>query len=92
VLLNVSLFYEMIIIDNIINYNFRFGFGQTQDFIINSLEKEFRKVHGDVLYNECSLIILIENENFYHVIRNKHKVRVSGELVSNLCNDLKSHI
>jgi hypothetical protein len=82
----------MIIIDNVLNYNFRFGFGQTQDLIINSLEKEFKRVHGDLLFNQCSLIILIENENFYHVIRNKHKLRVSGELVSNLCNDLKSHL
>lgn len=82
----------MIIIDNVLNYNFRFGFNQTQDFIIDSLEKEFRQAHGDILFNECSLIILIENKNFYHVIRNKHKVRVSGELVSNLCADLQSHL
>ena len=36
--------------------------------------------------------ILIENENFYHVIRNKHKVRVSGELMHNLNNDMQSHL
>jgi|TARA_A100001011_G_C13594672_1_gene549669 hypothetical protein len=82
----------MIIIDNALNYNFRFGFNQTQDYIINSLEKEFKQIHGETLFNECSLIIIIENQNFYHVIRNKHKVRVSGELVDNLCNDLQSHI
>jgi hypothetical protein len=82
----------MIIIDNALNYNFRFGFNQTQDYIINSLEKEFKQIHGETLFNKCSLIIIIENQNFYHVIRNKHKVRVSGELVDNLCNDLQSHI
>lgn len=82
----------MIVIDNALNYNFRFGFNQTQDYIISSLEKEFKQIHGESFYNQCSLIVLIENNNFYHVIRNKHKVRVSGELVSNLCKDLESHL
>tara|TARA_Y100000385_G_scaffold271289_1_gene311104 strand:+ start:158 stop:406 length:249 start_codon:yes stop_codon:yes gene_type:complete len=82
----------MILIDNISNYNFKFGFNQTQDYIIDSLEKEFKNTHGELFYNQCSLIIIVENDNFYHVIRNKHKVRVSGELVSNLCADLQSHL
>ena len=82
----------MILIENLNSYSFRFGFNQTQDFIINSLEREFITKHGQDLFNRCSLIILIENENFYHVIRNKHKVRVSGELMNNLLTDLSSHI
>ncbi len=82
----------MILIENLNSYSFSFGFNQTQDFIINSLEKEFISKHGQDLFNRCSLIILIENENFYHVIRNKHKVRVSGELMSNLSQDIQSHI
>lgn len=82
----------MIIIDKTDNYNFRFGFNQTQDYIINSLEVLFIEAHGQSLYNKCSLIILVQNENFYHVIRNKHKVRISGELLSNLCSDLESHL
>jgi hypothetical protein len=81
----------MIIIDQASNYNFTFGIGQTQDFIINFLESRFIEKHGQNLYNKCSLILIIENENFYHVIRNKHKIRVSGELMSNLLNDLSSH-
>lgn len=81
----------MIIIDQASNYNFTFSMGQTQDFIINSLEALFVGKHGQKLYNSCSLILIIENENFYHVIRNKHKVRVSGELMSNLLKDLSSH-
>jgi len=81
----------MIIIDQASHYNFIFGIGQTQDFIINSLEALFIEKHGQKLYNSCSLILIIENENFYHVIRNKHKVRVSGELMSNLLKDLSSH-
>jgi hypothetical protein len=82
----------MIIIEKIENYNFHFGFGQTQDYIINSLETLFKEKHGDKLFNEASLIIIVENENFYHVIRNKHKVRVSGELMHNLNNDMQSHL
>jgi len=82
----------MILIENLNSYSFSFGFNQTQDFIINSLEQEFISKHGQDLFNRCSLIILIENENFYHVIRNKHKVRVSGELMSNLSQDIQSHI
>jgi len=82
----------MIIIEKIENYNFNFGFGQTQDYIINSLETLFKEKHGDELFNQASLIIIVENENFYHVIRNKHKVRVSGELMHNLNNDMQSHL
>ena len=82
----------MIIIDKIENYNFNFGFGQTQDYIINSLEILFKEKHGDKFFNEASLVIIVENENFYHVIRNKHKVRVSGELMHNLNNDMQSHL
>ena len=82
----------MILIENLNSYSFQFSFNQTQDFIINSLEKEFVLKYGKELFNRCSLIILVENENFYHVIRNKHKVRVSGELISNLCQDIQSHI
>jgi len=82
----------MIIIENLSSYNFVFGFNQTQDFIINSLETLFKEKHGENLFNQSSLIILIENENFYHVIRNKHKVRVSGELMQNLTSDIESHI
>ena len=82
----------MIIIEKIENYNFNFGFGQTQDYIISSLETLFKEKHGDELFNQASLIIIIENENFYHVIRNKHKVRVSGELMQNLNNDMQSHL
>lgn len=82
----------MILIENLNTYSFKFGFNQTQDFILNSLEQEFVKKHGQDLFNRCSLIVLIENENFYHVIRNKHKVRVSGELMNNLFNDISSHI
>ena len=85
-------FYVMIIIENLNNYNFRFGFGQTQDYIINSLETLFKEKHGELLFNQASLIVLIENENFYHVIRNKHKVRVSGEIMQNLYNDIESHL
>mgnify|MGYP007072013269 CR=1 FL=1 len=82
----------MIIIEKIENYNFNFGFGQTQDYIINSLEALFKAKYGDKFFNESSLIIIVENENFYHVIRNKHKVRVSGELMRNLYNDIESHL
>jgi hypothetical protein len=82
----------MIIIDNIKNYNFQFGFNQTQDFILDSLEKEFKSKHGDSFFYENSLIIIVENEKFYHVIRNKHKVRVSGELLENLTLDINSHL
>ena len=82
----------MIIIENLSGYNFSFGFNQTQDFIINSLETLFKEKHGENLFNQASLIILVENENFYHVIRNKHKVRVSGELMQNLTSDIESHI
>ena len=64
------------------------------------IPKGFVDIHSHILPGvddgaknvEESLIIIIENQNFYHVIRNKHKVRVSGELVDNLCNDLQSHI
>ena len=84
--------HDMIIIENLDTYNFQFGFGQTQDFIINSLEILFKEKHSENLFNQASLIILIENENFYHVIRNKHKVRVSGELMHNLNNDMQSHL
>jgi len=86
------LYVIMIIIENLSSYNFVFGFNQTQDFIINSLETLFKEKHGENLFNQSSLIILIENENFYHVIRNKHKVRVSGELMQNLTSDIESHI
>lgn len=82
----------MIIIDQASNYNFNFGFGQTQDFIINSLESAFIKKHGQNLYNSCSLIVLVEGQNFYHVIRNKNKVRVSGELIQNLQSDINNHL
>jgi hypothetical protein len=82
----------MIIIEDLSGYNFVFGFNQTQDYIIDSLEKSFRERHGDLLFNKCSLIILIENENFYHVIKNKHKTRVSGELMQNFYSDMESHI
>ena len=82
----------MIIIENLDNYNFRFGFNQTQDYIIDSLERLFKEKHGENLFNQCSLIILVENDNFYHVIRNKHKVRVSGELMRNLQDDIESHL
>jgi len=82
----------MIILDKVANYNFKFGFGQTQDFIINSLENMFIKKNGQDLYNSCSLIILVENENFYHVIRNTNKVRVSGELINNMIKDIESHL
>jgi len=82
----------MIVIENISKFNFTPSFNQTQDFIINSLESEFIKKHGSDLFRSCSLIIIIENENFYHIIRNKHKVRVSGELMPNLLNDLSTHL
>ena len=82
----------MIIIEDLSDYKFRFGFNQTQDFIIDSLEKEFKEKHGEELYSKCSLIILIENENFYHVVKNKYKTRVSGELMRNLYNDIESHL
>ena len=82
----------MIIIEKLENYNFVFGFGQTQDYIINSLELLFKEKHGDKLFNQASLVILVENENFYHVIRNKHKVRVSGELMQNLHSEMSSHL
>jgi len=82
----------MIIIDNINEYNFKLGFNQTQDFIINSLEEQFINKNGKELFNKCSLIIIVENENFYHVIRNKYKIRVSGELMSNLNKDLDQHL
>jgi len=82
----------MIIIDKINEYNFQIGFNQTQDFIINSLEEQFINKHGKELFNRCSLIIIVENENFYHVIRNKYKIRVSGELMSNLHKDLDQHL
>ena len=82
----------MIIIETLDDYNFRFGFGQTQDYIIDSLEKLFKEKHGENLFNQSSLIILVENDNFYHVIRNKHKVRVSGELMRNLQDDIESHL
>ncbi|MDB4348302.1 hypothetical protein OAA62_00145 [bacterium] len=82
----------MILIEKLNSYSFSFGFNQNQDFIINSLEQEFISKHGQDLFNRCGLIILIENENFYHVIRNKHKVRVSGELMDNLLNDISSHL
>ena len=54
----------MIIIENLDNYNFQFGFGQTQDYIINSLETLFKEKHGELLFSKASLIILVENENF----------------------------
>lgn len=82
----------MIVIENISKFNFTPSFNQTQDLIINSLESEFINRHGPDFFRSCSLIIIIENENFYHVIRNKHKVRVSGELMSNLLNDLSTHL
>jgi hypothetical protein len=82
----------MILIEDASSYNFTFSFGQTQDFIINSLEENFKSKHGDELFNKCTLIILIENDNFYHVIKNKYKTRVSGELMQNFYNDIESHL
>jgi len=82
----------VIVIDQISNYNFRLGFGQTQDYIINTLEEEFINQKGKDFFNACSLIILVENQNFYHVIRNTRKVRVSGELMDNLIYDINSHL
>ena len=82
----------MILIDKTDNYNFRLGFNQTQDYIINSLETHFIEKHGQDLYNKCDIIILVQNSNFYHVIRNRYKVRVSGELVSNLCSDVQNYL
>ena len=82
----------MILIDKTDNYNFQFGFNQTQDYIINSLETLFIEKHGESIYHKCDILILVQNNNFYHVIRNKYKVRVSGELVSNLCSDIKNYL
>ena len=78
----------MIIIEKASRLNFRFGFGQTQDYIINELEKSFIEKHGQELFATASLIIVIENENFYHVIKNKYYPRISGELMDNLCGNI----
>ena len=78
----------MIIIEQARKLNFRFGFGQTQDYIIGGLEKAFVEKHGEKLFGEASLIIIVENENFYHVIRNKYFPRISGELMDNLCGEI----
>ena len=82
----------MILIEELASYSFTFSLGQTQDFIIDSLEKEFKSKHGEELFSKCSLIILVENENFYHVIKNKYKTRVSGELMQNFYKDVESHL
>ena len=82
----------MIHIDHISNYSFQFGFNQTQELILNSLEKEFLKKHGKDFFNSCSLIIIVENQTFYHVLRNKLKRPISGELMENLCVDIYSHL
>lgn len=82
----------MILIEDLSSYNFTLSLGQTQDFIIDSLEKEFKSKHGEELFSKCSLVILVENENFYHVIKNKYKTRVSGELMQNFYKDVESHL
>ena len=82
----------MIIIEQANKLNFRFGLGQTQDYIINGLEEAFIEKHGEDFFARASLIIIVENENFYHVIRNKYFPRISGELMDNLCGDILNNI
>jgi len=78
----------MILIEKAGNLNFTFGFGQSQDYILDGLEKAFIDKHGQELFSKASLVIAVENENFYHVIRNKYYTRISGEFIDNLCGDI----
>jgi len=78
----------MIIVEKASELNFRFGLGQTQDYIINGLEQAFIEKHGREIFGSASLIIIVENENFYHVVKNKYYPRISGELMDNLCSNI----
>ena len=41
------------------NLDFRTGFGQTQDYIIEGLEKAFVSKYGEDLFVQASLILII---------------------------------
>lgn len=82
----------MILIKDCSDFKFKFGFNQTQDYIINSLESEFIEKYSSDFLSQFSLVIVVENSNFYHVIKNKYRTRVSGELMENLLNDINLHL
>lgn len=82
----------MILIEKAENLNFTFGFNQTQDFILDGLEKAFIEKYGRDLLSKASLVIIIENENFYHVVRDKYYTRISGEFIDNLCEDVLKNL
>tara|TARA_B110000495_G_C22602986_1_gene360443 strand:- start:60 stop:314 length:255 start_codon:yes stop_codon:yes gene_type:complete len=82
----------MILIEKAENLNFTFGFNQTQDFILDGLEKAFVEKYGRDLLSKASLVIIIENENFYHVVRDKYYTRISGEFIDNLCGDVLKNL
>jgi hypothetical protein len=87
----------MIIIEKLENLDFRTGFGQTQDYVIEGLEKAFISKYGEDLFVQSSLILIVEaNANgkntFYHVIKDKYFSRISGELMDNLCDNVLNHL
>ena len=87
----------MIIIEKLNKLDFQTGFGQTQDYIIDGLEKAFIKKYGEDLFAIASLIIIVESNfdgknTFYHVIRNKYFSRISGELIEDLCENVLNHL
>jgi len=58
--------------------NFKFSLGQPANEILDGLTEKFIEKYGEEIYTKASKIIIVE-ENFYNVIKDRYGPALIGE-------------
>lgn len=68
----------MLIAINSNKLNFEFALGQPSNIIFDGLSEKFIEKYGEDVYTKASTIIIVE-ENFFNVIKNRYGPTQIGE-------------
>jgi hypothetical protein len=72
--------------------DFEFTFNQSSSDALEGLRESFIKKEGDTIFGKAAKVIVIEGENFYHVIKDRYGPTLIGEHIDHLYDLIDEHL
>jgi len=81
----------MLILINSLKLDFEFSLGQPSQEVLDGLTEKFIENYGKDVYTRAGKIIVVE-ENFFNVIKDRYGPPLVGEHIDELQNHLESFL
>lgn len=81
----------MLILISSSKLSFKFSLNQSGSEILDGLRSSFIEKEGDLIFGKAAKVIVVE-ENFYHVIKDRYGPTLIGEHIDSLYDLIDEHL